>query len=137
MDPNPNTMLDKSASVSRPLGELRVQRGTRLPPTKTNGKALCTNWSIHWDPKVKDVSMRFVSVGGLIDTPKESCVSWTLLPRFRGGLAERDIEYSMFCVTVSNTHHTFWNEFGFVMILETFRASIGKPSGLFDVLLRT
>ena len=37
--------------------------------------------------------------------------------------------------TVSNAHHTFWEKVGFVMILDTFRASAGEPFGLFGVLL--
>ncbi len=39
------------------------------------------------------------------------------------------------CFSVSNTHHTFWDKMCFVMILASFRASVGKPFGLFRVLL--
>ena len=72
----------------------------------------------------------------LADTPTESFVFWTLFLRFCGGLAERDMEFSM-CFTMSNAHHTFGDKIGFVMILDTFRASVGEPFGLFGVLLGT
>ena len=72
----------------------------------------------------------------LADTPTESSVFWTLFLRFCGGLAERDMEFSM-CFTMSNAHHTFGDKIGFVMILDTFRASVGEPFGLFGVLLAT
>ena len=39
--------------------------------------------------------------------------------------------------SVSNAHHTFGDKIGFVMILDTFRASVGEPFGLFGVLLGT
>ena len=39
--------------------------------------------------------------------------------------------------SVSNEHHTFWEKVGFVMILDTFRASAGEPFSLFGVLLGT
>ena len=46
------------------------------------------------------------------------------------------MEFSM-CFTVSNAHHTFGDKIGFVMILDTFWASVGEPFGLFGVLLGT
>ena len=49
-------------------------------------------------------------------------------------MAEREWEHSIF-FTVSNAHHTFWDKMCFVMILGTFRASVGEPFGLFGVLL--
>ena len=70
----------------------------------------------------------------LADTPTESFVFWTFLLRFCGGVAEREREYSMY-FTVSNAHHTFWKKVGFVMILDTFRASVGEPFSSFGVLL--
>ena len=72
----------------------------------------------------------------LADTPTESSAFGTLFLKFCGGLADREMEYSKVC-TVSNTHHTFWDKIGFVMILDTFRASVGKSFGLFCVLLGT
>ena len=51
-------------------------------------------------------------------------------------MAEREREYTIFIV-VPNAHHTFWEKVGFVMILNTFRASAGEPLGLFGVLLGT
>ena len=39
------------------------------------------------------------------------------------------------CFTVSNTHHTFGDKMCFVMILASFRASIGEPFRPFCVLL--
>ena len=41
------------------------------------------------------------------------------------------------CFTVSNTHHTFWDKMCFVMILASFRASVGEPFGLLCVLWGT
>ena len=70
----------------------------------------------------------------LADTPTESSVFWTLLLRFCGGVAEREREYSM-VFNVSNAHHTFLDKIGFVMILDTFRASLREPFTLFGVLL--
>ena len=49
-------------------------------------------------------------------------------------MAERELEYSEI-FTVSNAHHTFSQKVGFVMILDTFRAPVGKPFRLFYVLL--
>ena len=72
----------------------------------------------------------------LADTPTESFVFWTLFLRFCGGLAEREMEFSI-VFTVSNAHHTFGDKIGFVMILDTFRASVGEPFGSFGVLLGT
>ena len=69
-----------------------------------------------------------------MDTPTELSVVWTLLPRFCGGVAEREREYSL-VFTMSNAHHTVWDQIGFVMILDTFRTSVGEPFGLFGVLL--
>ena len=51
-------------------------------------------------------------------------------------MAEREREYST-VFTMSNAHHTFWDKVGFVMSLDTFRASVGEPFGLFGVLLGT
>ena len=36
---------------------------------------------------------------------------------------------------VSNAHHTFGEKVGFVMILDSFRASAGEPFSSFGVLL--
>ena len=72
----------------------------------------------------------------LADTPTESSVFWTLFRRFCGGLADREMDYSI-VFTVSNAHHTVWDKIGFVMILDTFRASVGEPFGLFGVLWGT
>ena len=71
-----------------------------------------------------------------MDTLTELSFFGTLFLRFSRCVAEREWEYSMF-FTVSNAHHTFWAKIGFVMILDTFRASVGEPFGLFGVLLGT
>ena len=42
------------------------------------------------------------------------------------------MQYSMF---FHNTHHTFGDKIGFVVIRDTFRASLGESCGLFGVLL--
>ena len=49
-------------------------------------------------------------------------------------MAKREREYSK-VFTVSNAHHTFWEKVCFVMVLDTFRASVGKPFAVFCVLL--
>ena len=49
-------------------------------------------------------------------------------------MAKQEWGYSV-VFTASNTHHTFWDKLRFVMILVTFRASVGKPFCLFCVLL--
>ena len=69
-------------------------------------------------------------------TPTESFFFLILFLRFCAGVSEREREYSII-FTVSNAHHTFWEKVGFVMILETFRASVGEPFGLLGVLLGT
>ena len=46
------------------------------------------------------------------------------------------MEFSMVFI-MSNAHHTFGDKIGFVMILDTFRASVGEPFGSFGVLLGT
>ena len=69
-----------------------------------------------------------------MDTPTERSVFGTLFLRFCGGVAEREREYSM-VFTMSNEHRTFWEKVGFVMILDTFRAPVGEPFGMFCVLL--
>ena len=69
-----------------------------------------------------------------MDTLMESSVLGTLFLRFCLCVAEREWEYSK-VFTVSNTHHTFWDKMCFVMILGTFRTSVGEPFGLFGVLL--
>ena len=51
-------------------------------------------------------------------------------------MAERECEYSM-VFTVSNTHHTFLDKVCFVMIIASFRASVGEPFGKFCVLWGT
>ena len=38
---------------------------------------------------------------------------------------------------MSDVHHTFWDEIGHVMILVTFRTSVGEPFGLRGLLLST
>ena len=72
----------------------------------------------------------------LVDTPTKSSVFWTLILRFRGGLAEGQVEYSM-VFTVSNTHHTFSEKLHVVMIFATFWGSFGEPFRLFVLLLGT
>ena len=69
-----------------------------------------------------------------MDTPTESSVFGTLFLRFCRCVAERERESSM-VFTVSNTHHTFLDQMCFVMIFVYFRASVGKPSASFCVLL--
>ena len=71
-----------------------------------------------------------------MDTPTECSVFGTLFLRFCRCVAEREWKYSVFFM-VSNAHHTFWDKIGFVTILDTFRASVGEPFSLFDVLLGT
>ena len=46
------------------------------------------------------------------------------------------MEFSIVFI-VSNAHHTFGDKIGFVMILDTFRASVGEPFGLFGVIWGT
>ena len=70
----------------------------------------------------------------LADTPTKSSVFITFLLRFCGNVAERKRLDSIVCI-VSNAHRTFWENVGFVMILDTFRAPAGEPFGVFCALL--
>ena len=75
-----------------------------------------------------------VSLRVLGETSTESFVFSIFLLRFRGGLPERELEYSAVFI-VSNTHNIFWAKVGCVMIIDTFRASAVEPFVLFGVLL--
>ena len=69
-----------------------------------------------------------------MDTLMESSVFGTSLLRFCRCVAKREWEHSV-VVTVSNTHHTFWDKMCLVMTLSTFLASAGEPFGLPCLLL--
>ena len=49
-------------------------------------------------------------------------------------LAERELQYST-VLSVSKEHQHLFDKIGSVAILDTFRASVGKPLSLFGVLL--
>ena len=61
---------------------------------------------------------------------------WTLLLRFYGGVAKRELEGSVF-VVVSSTHHNFLHNMCLVVIIWTFRVSVGEPFYLLCLLFDT
>ena len=52
------------------------------------------------------------------DRPLESAVFGILLLSFRGGTADRELQYSM-VFTVSNDHHIFLDQIGLITILDS------------------
>ena len=73
-------------------------------------------------------------LGVLADTPTKSFVFLTFLLRFCGSVTERK-RLNSIVFTVSNAHGIFAEKFGFVLILDTFRAPAGEPFGVFCALL--
>ena len=102
--------------VQQMIGEVRKGRSTGVPA-----------WKLFND---------ICKFRVLADTPSESSVCCTLLPRFCGAVAQRERGYSMF-LSMASAHYTIWNKIGFVMILAPFRVPVGEFFVLFSMPLRS
>ena len=111
--------------------------GSKKAPDSQN----YNNWPDQWEmvypprPQLQDFQ-DICKLGVVADSPTESCVFWISFLRFCGDVAERGWEYSMLLI-VSTAHHTFLDEVGFDMIVNTFRVSVGEAFVSFGVFLGT